>query len=157
MASQKKSSRKSKYAVPMATVRLVRKVEKCILEEPKRFDMGEAGNRESADEVKQNRLLPSCGTVACIAGWVSIIKLGGIKKAFTKSNDGTYYYTDYDFMDFAEKTLGLGKHGLCSADDLFYEHSWPEPFCGWFADARSKRAEAKIGVERLEHFLHTGQ
>lgn len=110
---------KRKYAVKPEVVKLVRKVQNHILEEPKRFNM-EDWTTHISDEltdasdwndptlmVEHNKLVkkqfPACGTTACIAGWVAILS-----KPLKTDKDGYLVLPKVnDIADFARKKLGL--------------------------------------------------
>lgn len=73
---------------------LLDEVKALILEEPKRYDQGVWLVESEEEAAGHGLLLPACGTVACVAGWVVLLKASG---------------TDYDsIQDRARDILGLG-------------------------------------------------
>lgn len=111
-------------------VRLLRKVKKHILEEPRRFQMSEG--LRFADE----------GTVGCIAGWTCV--LGDRKVDWSERTDWT------DVRDRARALIGIENHTV-----LFRVSCWPEPFSTRYVNAKTTRTRAKIAAERIEHFIKT--
>ncbi len=135
-------------------VRLLRKIERHILAEPRRFFMaglvatGEPGKKFDEFERKYNRdlspIVPPCGTAACIAGWTGLL-LG-------KTEDEIMNLP----FDWHAKQLGLGaKFGDGVDSPLFYADSWPEPFKTRYANARTPSQRAKIAAARIEHLIKT--
>lgn len=119
---------KRKYAVKPEVVKLVRKVQNHILEEPKRFNMDDWVEHISEDlavedyspetaaaynkEIKKR--YPACGTTACIAGWVAILS-----KPLKTDKDGYLVIPKVqDIAEFARKKLGLKdfEHTLARLD-----------------------------------------
>ena len=175
-----------KYAVPMKVVRIVKKVQKHILEEPKRLEMGSWA--ESLRDFKDcesdstyndmKKLFPVCGTTACIAGWVTILSNP------KKDKHGFYILPNKDYESFARNALGLTDsdeelrrlvvfrvncydeayikaYGPGSDYAMFYHIGWPEPFKSKYIKELdkhkpSKKILAKITAARLEHFITTG-
>lgn len=80
-------------SLPVSTAKralgLLREVQRLILEEPKRLDMGTVCYRRTS--APRARDYPSCGTVGCIAGWVNVLK------GYERPSD----------MNEAARTLGL--------------------------------------------------
>lgn len=167
-----------KYAVSPKVVKLVRKVQKHILEEPKRFDMGEwgrsvnhiwkpeplfEGSSKEAKRIHKQDMkdyktevsqFPACGTTACIAGWAVILENP------KKDKEGHYVIPSVDIPSRAAKLFEFGD--ACYAGQLFFSDSWPQPFFTQWADEDakdnpSKKKLAKIAVARLEHYITTGQ
>lgn len=111
---------KRKYAVKPEVVKLVRKVQNHILEEPKRFNMddwvehisedlssddlyGSSPEIVAAHNKEMKKLYPACGTTACIAGWVAILS-----KPLKTDKDGYLVIPKVnDIAGFARKKLGL--------------------------------------------------
>lgn len=130
-------------------VRLLRKVKRHILDEPRRYDQNgilSTGLEPSTIYRQGERQwrVPSCGTVACIGGWAFILAPG------TKP-------PEMDF-DFAQNALGLtGKQRdrlFAAASDLNIGY-WPEKFVRAYQSAKSPAARASVAAERIEHFIAT--
>lgn len=127
---------------PRLNVRLLRKVKKHILEEPRRLLMRTWVCRKSYDEptfVTDDYTTASkfadCGTAACIAGWTCILA-------------GEERPVDISFT--AAALLGLR-----NGDRLFMVENWPEPYRAHYRQARSQKARAKTAAERIDHFIAT--
>lgn len=127
-------------------VKLLRKVQKHILEEPKRLQMwtyvklkGHVGSNTGEDEI--TRPWAKCGTAACIAGWACVLKHGEIKA----------------------RGLGALAHGNAAellelnseqANRLFLPDEWPEEFNKGFRDDGRKKT-AEVAAARIDHFIKT--
>jgi hypothetical protein len=122
-------------------VKLLRKVEEHILGEPKRLEMEVWCDKWNGTKAEQ-KYYPSCGTVACIAGWVAI--LGG-----KKIRDDLYFDPSV-----AEKLLGLNS---IESHSLFYLSYWPMKYLNRYEAAETPRAKAKATVARIEHFIKKGE
>lgn len=116
---------------------LLRKVQKHILEEPKRVHMSRFVFDQ--DEMDEYRLKPpACGTVACIGGWAAI--LGGKKESAGDSVSGALL--DINF--------GEGER-------LFYRSAWPTKFSERLDRAKPQtEAYAQVVSDRIDHFIETG-
>lgn len=131
-------------------VRLLRRIQKHILEEPRRFFMlgfiakGEPGGKfkahpnvpwfrpaDLADSV------PPCGTAACIAGWTNL---------FTGHRPDAWHP--------ARKEIGISN---AQAKTLFNSGFWPEPFRGRYSSASTPAKRAKIAAARIEHLIQHGE
>ena len=169
--ARKHSKTEAKYVVPAHVVKIVKKVQHHILEEPKRFDMGEwirsarSISRQWFESDKEwkaeiNSSYPACGTTACIAGWVAILS-----NPLKRDKNGYLLIPKLhtSISNFAAKKLGLStKPTSLTTQSMFHAENWPEPFNTKFFDENNKvrpnRAKlAKIAVDRLEYFLETGQ
>ena len=119
-------------------VRLLRKVAKHILAEPKRLDM-----ETIADKVEGGRDSPPCGTVGCIAGWACMLTGSSVnhadwekgKRLIDLDSDQAYRLFDYP--------LGWSSDG------------WPAKFSKPYVAAKAARQRARIAVARIEHFIKT--
>ena len=144
-------------------VKLLRKVAKYIMEEPRRLNMGNW--LRSAKEVcylsKSRR--PPCGTVACIAGTACIV--AGIAKLVPEGKKQVYRLPP-DGPLAAQKVLGLTQEEACRlflvdiewGDGPFdgVEGHWPEQFAAVYSDEHNTPLKnAKIVVARIEHFIKT--
>lgn len=121
-------------------VKLLRRIKKHILEEPKRLEMGvfcehgEPGEYLISDGIETE--FAKCGTAACIAGWASILS----------GNDQEHPET------FATRVLEL-KFG--QAARLFYVDKWPKKFATPYENAKNKTQQAKVASARIDHFIAT--
>lgn len=143
------NSTKKKPAKRKLNVRLLRKIQKHILEEPRRFfmdwfiakgtpgkkDLTAIGNWTAVCDLSS--VTPPCGTAACIAGWVNL---------FRKHDP-----TDHDA---AARELGLE---LGQQHRVFNVMYWPELFRYSYTKAKTPQTRAKIAAERIEHLIKTGE
>lgn len=135
-----------KTTKPKLNVRLLRRIQKHILEEPRRFVMedlvrygppGEAFESDNGSE----QIFAECGTAACIAGWT--LMLSG------------YRIERVNYLKRASELLSLGSDA--DEDRLFFADSWPEPFKHNYARAKRPATRAKIAAARIEHLITTGE
>ena len=171
----KKNMAKTKLKSPLKakTVQRLRKLQKYILDEPKRFNLetwGEVCNPKTyaaleaeyvgADVVNQK---PPCGTVGCIAGNLCVLS-GDIKPNVIIDRLGSELET-YIFPrntdEMAAKYLGLD---IDEAEKLFYLEEWnygtgwPEEFAARLEKHKPGTLEyAKVAVARIDHFIETGE
>jgi len=110
-------------------VKLLRKIKRHILAQPKRFDMNFIGTRDMKS-FKPNRV-PECGTIGCIAGWACALS----GKKFSGRIARNLLGLDYD-----------------QTERLFYDN--PKGFRGmWRGDG--KAATAKLAAKRIDLFIKT--
>ena len=127
-------------------VELLRKVQKHILEEPKRFDMS-----TFAEWVMGSKYAPTCGTTACIAGWAVFLGKNVTLSAETVRMTWT---NALGFEDAARELLGINR---LQAEKLFYSFEWPQPYRQRFDEARTFKGKAEAAADRIEHLIGTGQ
>lgn len=125
--------------------RLLRRIQRHILEEPKRVDMirfiARRGSKKAAAHGATHGLeFPECGTVGCIAGWAA---------TFTTSRKFRYNSTGV----IAAKALKLS---CVEAEILFFEDAWPDKFKLplWNLEAQTPEY-ARVVSDRIEHFIKT--
>ena len=151
------------------TINGLRKIEKAILEEPKRLDMHQWGEKElvkgglvkSGDVDKADA--PPCGTVACMAGWAVTLLMP--KKEFNKfmkpaidmakSRGFQVFYFPWDTEDRAAALLNLNGE---QADALFLPDFWPPDYKSTYRLAKGtpkQRAKirAKVTASYIEAFI----
>jgi hypothetical protein len=140
-------SRRKRAMVKKATklnVRLLRKIQRHILEEPKRFIMGDViAQGEPGEYVEDCDLeweMPRCGTTACIAGWA--LFLGG-----ARNNNS---------LGDAADLLGLNIPAIRDgAGSLFYVGGWPKKFYDAWVAAKTPRGRARVAARRIDFFIAT--
>lgn len=140
-----KNSTKTEPRKPKLNVKLLRRIKRHILAEPRRFTMrtleehGRPGEFYIADN-GTNETFPECGTAACIAGWTN---------HFSRKQGG-------DAVS-AARFLGIPYDGsYCGvADRLFFDFEWAEPFRTRYQEARTAGERAAIAADRIEHFIKT--
>lgn len=141
----------TKPAKSKLNVRLLRRIKKHILDEPRRFIMyglvkrGRPGQLYYSDNGR-TATYPACGTAACIAGWASI--LSGVKRPNNTC--------------VAARRIGLNQEwdnalNSTQADNVFYSDLWPEPFRSLYRKAQTTPKRAKIAADRIEHLIATGE
>lgn len=137
---------------PNLNVRLLRRIQKHILEEPRRFFMESVvvattpGSRkwdESASWFTDlSRTVPPCGTAACIHGWTALLS----GKTIQETEDLRFRWS--------QNKLGLSPS--YQIDNLFIAEYWPSPFDGRYLSARGPKQRAKIACARIDHLIETG-
>lgn len=133
-------------------VRLLRRIQKHILKEPRRFFMGwffaiaEGKNWQRnlfTDFVHDlSKQIPPCGTAACIAGWANILTGTTVSESASPER--------------AARELGLETKN----EDyvyLFSDKRWPQPFNEKYSKAKTPRQRAKIACARIDHLIKTGE
>ena len=136
-------------------VKLLRKVEKRILAEPRRFDMMTFGDKLDKEAIEAlGEEAPPCGTVACIAGhvdWMTHPRLFAASVAIDR------FARDDSIVERAAKELGLGFDPSqdTNAGRLFFDDEWPKKFQAAFSKAKTPLQRAKVAVKRIEHFIKT--
>ena len=133
-------------------VKLLRKIQKHILEEPRRFFMGDfiekgrSGSMIPSDNGTE-QVIPACGTVACIAGWACLFN--GLRKPNLMKAKALLGLPDsLDRPDWW--TNGNG-------GALFYDDKWPTKFRTPYGKAKLPMTRAKIAAARIEHLIATGE
>ncbi len=136
-------------------VRLLRRIQKHILEEPRRFFMSGvfiyARNQKhwkrktiGHSDTSPSPVMPPCKMAACIAGWANILT--------GHASEGLIH---------AAKILGLSyipdgdRESL--ANRVFIAGYWPRPFWSRYKNARTTRGRARVAVDRIEHLIKTGE
>ena len=128
-------------------VKLLRKIQEHILEEPKRFVMrtflirppdldDDVFEGDDGTMVKFAR----CGTAACVAGWAVLLHDGMDTRV---SN----------LRSRAKSLIGL-KKGF-NEDLLFEVGGWPTRFEEAYRSAKTQRGRARVAVRRIDHFIKT--
>lgn len=135
--------------------KLLRKIQKQIIKYPKAFLM------ESFVEPMEFDKDHPCGTAACIAGWACILEKDKLpqKQQFNLQNQisgkiSEYDAGSFDFYRYGREFIEISKD---QADKLFDVTSWPEQFWEPYYSGNSDAKNAKIAVERIEHFIKTGE
>lgn len=124
--------------------KLLRKVQKYIMQEPHRYNMSSwiAPIKFAYDKTEDQN--PPCGTVCCIAGAAYIIS--------TNSDIKTVSVGSVDLYITAVNNLQLNQ---AQTDRLFYTQYWPKKFKTSYYEVKTSLSRAKVGVARIEHFIKT--
>ena len=128
-------------------VRLLRRIQKHILEEPKRLDMGRWCRKKEWDGFQLfPEVFPECGMQACIGGWAIVLSGGRINRGFSPLN----------MEDRAAKLLGLDEG---QSSRLFFAREWPVRLIPRPRNAEATRCQimrdAKKAVERIDIFIES--
>lgn len=76
---------------------LLDEVKKVIIEEPKRYDQGDFGvDYRNTWEPGERPDLPICGTVACVAGWMVVLRGGSLNDTTTGVSERAEQLMGYD-------------------------------------------------------------
>jgi hypothetical protein len=123
-------------------VKLLRKVKKHILEEPKRLFMRTYVFKKSYEGEKlrtcmgKKRDFARCGTAACIAGWAVLL---------SKKGDTVNLVTGREALELPDIETALR---------LFEPSSWPDKFQDGLDDDGTIKT-ARVAAARIEHFIKT--
>jgi hypothetical protein len=113
-------------------VELLQRIKAHILEDPRRVGMSNWIRRRSPREGG-----PSCGTVACIAGWAYILSERQVPPFYTQ----------------VTRLLGLDSQ---QGQRLFFELYWPSKFYAQIQTCQQGAAEyAQTVADRIDHFIAT--
>lgn len=137
--------------------RLLRRIQKHILKYPDAFVM------EYFVENRDKETKTPCGTAACIGGWACIMEQKKLSPRLRQrllnniSKPEDYWIgKDYDFNYFyhARRFLGISER---QAESLFELGGWPEKFNIRYYGAKTNKGLARVAVQRIEHFINTGE
>lgn len=131
-------------------IRLLRRAEKAMLEEPRRASIGDWVWHSSAI-ASNKRKAPACGTVGCIYGW---------GKALTAKLRGEALYNAYIGDCFNDGVLAsaaaMFELSFHQSQRLCLTSYWPHPFRSRILKTRPQtKAHVKVIVGRIEHFIKT--
>jgi hypothetical protein len=131
-------------------IKLLREVQKRILNEPKQFQM--------SNWFIFNKDIPNCHTAACICGWVATIASKCKKPSSGAKKMGSHVVNFYcgisgwdtPLRHFAQKKLDITDN---EAHRLFKFFCWPEEFvCAYQPGTIEYAINA---VARIDHFIAT--
>lgn len=127
-------------------VKLLRRVQKAIVEHAAHFDMSEWGVGASKADIMHDEPPESeCGTTACIAGFAVILRDGKARPSEAVALRAAKLLSlDYDSWDFG-----------CNGTRLFHVQHWPSKFYHRYSKAKRNLTRARIAAERIEHFIKT--
>jgi hypothetical protein len=129
--------------------RLLRRVQKHILAEPRRLNMDCLLDSVSVER-KTN---PPCGTVGCIAGWAAFLTQGAAAHVSSESwlgaQDALALTSEQALRLFVEPKYAVEK-------SLYYgDETWPLKFARKYLSAKTARQRAKVTAARIDHFIAT--
>ena len=148
-------------ALTKRAIKRLEQVQKYILAEPKRLQMGTWAiiynvKGEMFKQDKDMDDLPDCGTVGCIAGWTALLenRKALIKQELKGLQKRGGQVSEPDIEERARKILGLDDE---QAQNLFFVSYWPEPYQTAFENAETHKQRAKATVKRIKHLIKTGK
>lgn len=115
---------------------LLKKVQKAILAEPKKFDMREWFYEDDRSP---------CGTTACIGGHAVALATGAVSLKIAHQTLKSTEIRPRIVLDLE----------FSEADRLFYKATWPETFRVKYNMARSANGRAMVAAKRISHFIKT--
>lgn len=123
-------------------VKLLRRIKKHILEEPKRFDMQFI--RHPLIGIQKAKI-PACGTVCCIAGWA-------IKLTYPASTPNGMFWENAIKEPVG---LRLAENLICGrdVDRLFFTNQWPEALEIPYSRAKTPLQKAKAGAAAIDSYI----
>ena len=135
--------------------KLLRKIQKHILEEPKRLFMDSFVDRMERYENSNEFLratnrdflseIPPCGTTGCIAGWAVLFELP------EEQDDDIRRWNLTFFQDTGARLLDISDK---QAEMLFYTQNWPDGLGQKHDEAKSgSMRRAKITSKRIDLFI----
>jgi hypothetical protein len=125
-------------------VKLLRKIQKHILAEPRRYwqDTWITGDEDRIKEI--NGSVPDCKTMACIGGWACILgsnalnaSAGELSALLGVDNGAVGRLIDYVGYTDPENS------------------SWPRKYVTAYAKAKTPAGRARVAVRRIDHFIKT--
>lgn len=116
-------------------VKLLRKIQKHILAEPKSYD--------------QNAIISeTCGTIACIGGWAFLLGGGVRTPSVNELSDAR------DFLGI-NREQGDRLFEYVTTSRLESSMAWPAKFIRQYLAAKTPRGRANAAVRRIDHFIKT--
>jgi hypothetical protein len=133
------------------TVKLLKRVKKYILEEPRRLEMNITG---CAVDPREDNSNPPCGTVGCIAGWACVLGKGLEKASPAIRAQRMTWISGQELLHLSnEEAARLFTEP--EASFYFDMMGWPQRFTKRYLDAVRPATRAKVTVERIDHFIKT--
>lgn len=128
--------------------KLLRKIQKFILQEKGRFDMSDwLQPTKSSSVLGDEKAL--CGTACCLAGAAYVLEH---KLDLKKPSSFDDLPSGHSVEIFATRALGLTANQRLR---LFFRSEWPAKYATAYVRARSQAGRARAGVNRIEHFIKT--
>ena len=153
---------KKKNLLSRDTVRLLRKIQKFLIAEPRRFNMFE-GVEPAEGKVGKLYLAgvahlleePPCGTACCIAGAGYVIdknlQLNQTSVPWQKVHS---LFTD-KYRLSEDQIDRLFYTSLQAGSTSSFSGSWPKLYSEAYRNAKTPLERACVGVARIEHFIST--
>jgi hypothetical protein len=127
--------------------RLLRRVAKHILADPLRYEQDYMIEHGAPGELLEDGLIvPKCGTIACIGGWLAILNAKNPKRVKT-----------FNVRTLAT-VLGVTRKQVFRLIAFTWTstNGWPARFSNRYKEAGTAKQKAKVAVQRIEHFIRTG-
>jgi hypothetical protein len=150
---------KTKKNLNRNAVRLLRKVQKFLIDEPRRFNMrfGIMDINEFSDITRDVDMMlgePPCGTACCIAGAAYVVatnkKLNHTSIDWDEIMAGVKESAKVNFQSDIFHKLFYTK-----ANHNLFDGMWPEFYNDMYVAAKTPLERACVGVARIEHFIAT--
>lgn len=141
----------------LETIKVLRKVRKAILANPKEFVMSDWIEDVKKGEVITDYLphdqeahfkAPACGTTACIGGHALLVTKKG--RSFLKFDGNRVDYSGVDVASAARDVLDINED---QSSELFYTGDWPDIFQDAFAHTHSAKERVTVAANRIESFI----
>lgn len=126
-------------------VKLLRRIKRHILEEPKRFDM--TFIRNPLDGLGK-KLIPECGTVCCIGGWA--IKFSYPKATPDIETDGRFWQVNGQGVGAGVATLLIGGREI---NRLLFDRRWPDELRLKYRVAKTSKQKAEAGAAAIDSYI----
>jgi hypothetical protein len=120
------------------------RAKECILADPSQFDMYDYQNE--LDEKS------SCGTTACIAGWIVFNEYPKCRTDDKLSVDARRFPAGMYYEHLAEEAV---RSTNLDVNSLFHEGNWPEKYYTRFQKAKTRKEKAKIAAEVIDYFIES--
>lgn len=121
-------------------VRLLRRIQKHILAEPKRYNQNDIVSTGKPGEAYSFAWrFPACGTIACIGGWAAVLSSGG----------------RHEDLEYGARALGLTVDQRARLFSATGNGGWPDKFDIAYTNAKTPQGRARVGARRIEHFIKT--
>lgn len=125
------------FPLPLATVRLLRAVQRVIRKSPSRYEQSDGGSH-----------LSTCDTALCILGHAAFIRAAELTPRRRENFLREYYSRDFDKPNFL---LTFGFSSCEQINRLFHAHYWPAPF----TQESNCNVSVEIALKRINHFIKT--
>jgi hypothetical protein len=143
---------KTQPLTPTAIARLRELIK--FMENTKPLVNMDVGLTIDTDEKSTAEEIPSCGTVACIAGWLCVLNQRHLPQPFTfEALDGEYSWSE--IRDNACAILELGEYTSIAAH-LFFTCFWPSTWNVRYAQAERSADRRKVVIEFLTEICDQG-
>lgn len=131
------------------------RIKKAIMKYPDQFEMTNWFSRRGLQGTYlNNREIGRCGTAACVAGWaLHVANTNRNNQSIRETRDKLSLRIRW-YEEEATRVLGLTYD---QASRLFYAGQWPREFAIRYDNATTPKARAKAAVDRINHFIKTGE